>query len=213
MKNILCFGDSNTWGYDPATQTRFDNKTRWTGVLQKEIGDKFNIIEQGLNGRTTKIDETLEHNFGYARKFRSSTDILPIIYESHSPLDLLVIMLGTNDLKTNFNRCPKMIADDMKDICKLVLNSVYYSGHPIVLISPTHINESSNNLMDSFIGTKDYSMSLAPLYEKIAENLGLFYLDASKVIFTNQIDGLHWDKYQHNEFGRYLSKFIKSSIF
>ena len=83
MKNILCFGDSNTWGYDPATQTRFDNKTRWTGVLQKEIGDKFNIIEQGLNGRTTKIDETLEHNFGYARKFRSSTDILPIIYESH----------------------------------------------------------------------------------------------------------------------------------
>lgn len=191
MKNILCFGDSNTWGYDPATQTRFDNKTRWTGVLQKEIGDKFNIIEQGLNGRTTKIDETLEHNFGYARKFRSSTDILPIIYESHSPLDLLVIMLGTNDLKTNFNRCPKMIADDMKDICKLVLNSVYYSGHPIVLISPTHINESSNNLMDSFIGTKDYSMSLAPLYKKIAENLGLFYLDASKVICTNQIDGLH----------------------
>ena len=106
-----------------------------------------------------------------------------------------------------------MIADDMKDICKLVLNSVYYSGHPIVLISPTHINESSNNLMDSFIGTKDYSMSLAPLYKKIAETLGLFYLDASKVIFTNQIDGLHWDKYQHNEFGLYLSKFIKSSIF
>ena len=213
MKNILCFGDSNTWGYDPATQTRFDNKTRWTGVLQKEIGEKFNIIEQGLNGRTTKIDETLEHNFGYARKFRSSTDILPIIYESHLPLDLLVIMLGTNDLKTNFNRSPKMIADDMKDICKLILNSVYYSGHPIVLISPTHINESSNNLMDSFIGTKDYSMSLAPLYKKIAETLGLFYLDASKVIFTNQIDGLHWDKYQHNEFGLYLSKFIKSSIF
>lgn len=213
MKNILCFGDSNTWGYDPATQTRFDNKTRWTGVLQKEIGDKFNIIEQGLNGRTTKIDETLEHNFGYARKFRSSTDILPIIYESHLPLDLLVIMLGTNDLKTNFNRSPKMIADDMKDICKLVLNSVYYSGHPIVLISPTHINESSNNLMDSFIGTKDYSMSLAPLYKKIAETLGLFYLDASKVVETNQIDGLHWDKYQHNEFGLYLSKFIKSSIF
>ena len=213
MKNILCFGDSNTWGYDPATQTRFDNKTRWTGVLQKEIGDKFNIIEQGLNGRTTKIDETLEHNFGYARKFRSSTDILPIIYESHSPLDLLVIMLGTNDLKTNFNRSPKVIADDMKDICKLVLNNVYYSGHPIVLISPTHINESSNNLMDSFIGTKDYSMSLAPLYKKIAETLGLFYLDASKVILTNQIDGLHWDKYQHNQFGLYLSKFIKSSIF
>ena len=66
MKNILCFGDSNTWGYDPATQTRFDNKIRWTGVLQENLGDKFNIIEQGLNGRTTKIDETLELSLTYS---------------------------------------------------------------------------------------------------------------------------------------------------
>ena len=106
-----------------------------------------------------------------------------------------------------------MIAADMKDICKLILNSVYYSGHPIVMISPTHINENSNNLMDSFIGTKDYSMSLAPLYKKIAETLGLFYLDASDVVITNEIDGLHWDKSQHNKFGLYLFKFIKSTIF
>ena len=213
MKNILCFGDSNTWGYDPATQTRFDNKIRWTGVLQENLGDKFNIIEQGLNGRTTKINESLDHNLGYAREFRSGIDILPVIYESHSPLDMLVIMLGTNDLKTNFNRSAEMISNDVKSVCKSVLESPYYSGHPIVLISPTHINENSNNLLDSFIGTKQTSISLAPLYNEIAQELGTLFIDASKVVTTNEIDGLHWDKYQHNEFGLYLSKFIRSTIF
>ena len=212
MKNILCFGDSNTWGYNPDTQKRFDNNTRWTGVLKENLGDEFNIIEQGLNGRTTKINETLDHNFGYAREFRSGIDILPVIYESHSPLDMVLIMLGTNDLKTNFKSSPEMIANSIKDVCKSVLDSVYYSGHPIVLISPSHINESSNNLMDSFVGTKENSISLASLYIQIAKDLDVLFVDASKIVCTNQIDGLHWDKHQHNDFGVFLSKFINSSF-
>ena len=101
MINILCFGDSNTWGYDPETQTRFSKKIRWTGVLQQLLGTNFNVIEEGLNGRTTNVDEKEEHDLGYFRACRSAMDLLSILIETNSPLDLIIVMLGTNDLKTN----------------------------------------------------------------------------------------------------------------
>ena len=80
------------------------------------------------------------------------------------------------------------------------------------MISPTHINENSNNLLDSFIGTKQTSISLASLYNEIAQELGTLFLDASKVVTTNEIDGLHWDKYQHNEFGLLIIHYICRNI-
>ena len=110
MINILCFGDSNTWGYDPETQTRFSKKIRWTGVLQQLLGTNFNVIEEGLNGRTTNVNEKEEHDLGYFRAYRSAMDLLSILIETNSPLDLIVVMLGTNDLKTNFNQSPQILS-------------------------------------------------------------------------------------------------------
>ena len=161
MINILCFGDSNTWGYDPATQTRFPNNIRWTGVLQNLLGDNFNIIEEGLNGRTTNVNEREEHALGYYRDFRSSMDLISILIETNSPIDLLVVMLGTNDLKNNFNQSSNDISTNMKLVCEALINNDYFNSKPIILVSPTHINESSPNLLDSFIGTTEKSKSLA----------------------------------------------------
>ena len=135
MKSILCFGDSNTWGYDPATKTRFSRDKRWTGLLQKYLGNKYYIVEEGLNGRTTNIDEKEEYNLGYFRKNRSSLDLLPGLIESHYPLDLIVVMLGTNDLKSNFNRSANQIASDMKLVCQSIISNECFNSKSLLLIS------------------------------------------------------------------------------
>ena len=90
-KVVVCYGDSNTWGADPAGTGRFAPDVRWTGVLQAELGSGYKIIEEGLNGRTTNIEDTIEED-------RNGRRQLPPTIESHRPFDLMIIMLGTNDL-------------------------------------------------------------------------------------------------------------------
>ena len=209
MKNILCFGDSNTWGYDPATQTRFSKDIRWTGVLQQLLGSKYNVIEEGLNGRTTNVNEKQDHGLGYFRPFRSAMDLLSVLIETNSPLDLIIVMLGTNDLKTNFNQSPEMIAKNMRLVCESIIDNDYFQSKSIILVSPTHINEESPNLLDSFIGTTQASQSFSNSYRKISDDLDLYFLDASESVKTNKIDGLHWDAMQHSDFANSLFNKIK----
>ena len=204
MKNILCFGDSNTWGYDPATQTRFSKDIRWTGVLQQLLGSKYNIIEEGLNGRTTNVNEKQDHGLGYFRPFRSAMDLLSVLIETNSPLDLIIVMLGTNDLKTNFNQSSEMIAKNMRLVCESIIDNDYFQSKSIILVSPTHINEESPNLLDSFIGTTQASQSFSNSYRKISDDLNLYFVDASESVKTNKIDGLHWDSKQHSDFANSL---------
>ena len=210
MKNILCFGDSNTWGYDPSTQTRFSKDIRWTGVLQQLLGSNYNIIEEGLNGRTTNVNEKQDHGLGYFRPFRSAMDLLSVLIETNSPLDLIIVMLGTNDLKINFNQSSEMIAKNMRLVCESIINNDYFQSKSIILVSPTHINEESPNLLDSFIGTTQASQSFSNSYRKISDDLNLYFVDASESVKTNKIDGLHWDSKQHSDFANSLfNKIIK----
>ncbi|MCW5845462.1 MAG: hypothetical protein KIT77_29690, partial [Caldilinea sp.] len=96
MKRILCFGDSNTWGYDPVSQDRYARNARWPGVLRQQIGAGYEVIEEGLNGRTTVWNDPIE---GY----KNGRDYLIPCLETHRPLDLVIILLGTNDLKKRFS--------------------------------------------------------------------------------------------------------------
>ena len=132
MKNIFCFGDSNTWGYAPLTKLRFDEKNRWTGVLQQAQGSNYHIIEEGLNGRTSVHNEQ-------DRPFRSGADLLPVLMESHAPIDLVVIMLGTNDLKSKFNSSSLQISKNIKSLCKLAMHCDYNPKVQILLVSPSHV--------------------------------------------------------------------------
>jgi len=91
-KRILCFGDSNTWGWNPIDKQRYSKNERWPGVVAKFLGEGFEIIEEGLNGRTTVWDDPVEGN-------KNGKEHLPIMLETHRPIDLLILMLGTNDLK------------------------------------------------------------------------------------------------------------------
>jgi len=97
MKTILCYGDSNTWGYNPATGGRFSRDKRWTRVLVQELVDGYYVIEEGLNGRTTALSDPIEGPHKNGKEY-----LVPCL-ESHQPLDLVTIMLGTNDLKKRFS--------------------------------------------------------------------------------------------------------------
>ena len=103
MKEILCFGDSNTYGLIPKTGGRYDRDTRWTGILEKRLYEKdYRIVEEGLCGRTTIFEDEL-------REGRRGADLLPTLLESHAPLDRVILMLGTNDCKTYYSASPELI--------------------------------------------------------------------------------------------------------
>ncbi len=207
MKNILCFGDSNTWGYEPLIARRYPADVRWTGVLQKSLGDGFRVIEEGLNGRTNVTNEE-------ERPIRSGLDVLPILLESHRPLDLVVIMLGTNDLKHDFDLSAEEIADGARQVCRSVIDCEYLVNDPpqILLISPTHVELMTEEEQGLFIGAIDKSRELAGHYQVVAEDLGIHFLDASKIVVKTDLDGVHWDASQHHDFGKSLSGTIKRII-
>ena len=208
MKNILCFGDSNTWGYSPQDGTRFSPDVRWTGVLQKSLGNGYHIIEEGLNGRTTFINEEGEGG----RPLRSGSDVLQVILESHRPLDFVTIMLGTNDLKLEFNLSVEEIALGAKELCETVLNSEYLADNvpQILLISPTHIGSTIMPDQEEFFNqAREKSHQFAEHYQKIANDLNIHFLDASKIVTPSDGEGVHWDAEQHIKFGKYLAETIK----
>ena len=126
--NILCFGDSNTYGYRPDGSGRFDADTRWTGLLQKKLGTNDRIIEEGLCGRTTVFSDEL-------REGRRGLDTIGILLESHAPVDLLILMLGTNDCKTRYNASAGTIAKGLEQVITKAQKS---SSHPfrLFVISP-----------------------------------------------------------------------------
>ena len=208
MKNILCFGDSNTWGYSPGDGTRYPLDIRWTGVLQQSLGNDYRIIEEGLNGRTTFINED-------ERPFRSGSDVLPIILESHRPLDFVTIMLGTNDLKLEFNLTVEQIAQGAKELCETVLNSEYLADNlpQILLISPTHIGSTIMPDQEEFFKqARGKSYLFAEYYQKVASDLGIHFLDAAKIVEPSEGEGVHWDADQHIKFGKELKLVIEKIL-
>ena len=206
MKTVLCFGDSNTWGYSPLDGSRHSHDVRWTGILQRSLGSDYRVIEEGLNGRTNMTNEE-------ERPIRSGLDVLPVLLESHRPLDLIVIMLGTNDLKHDFDLSAEQIADGARQVCRSVIDCEYLVDPPqILLISPTHVELMTEEEQDIFIGAIEKSRELARHYQVVAEDLGIHFLDASRIVVKTNLDGVHWDAGQHHDFGKALSGMIGQII-
>ena len=133
MKQILCFGDSNTWGYDGESGERLPFKVRWTGRLQKAYEEKdVRIIEEGLCGRTTVFEDPF-------RQGRRGTALLPTLLETHHPVDLVVLMLGTNDCKTIFGASAEVIGRGIQ--CLLDQIQTFAPQTDVLLISPIYLGE------------------------------------------------------------------------
>ncbi|EDQ02700.1 SGNH/GDSL hydrolase family protein [Shewanella benthica] len=205
MKNILCFGDSNTWGYEPVVCTRYAYDVRWTGALQKRLGSQYRVIEEGLNGRTSGFDEP-------GRDFSNAARYFPMLLECHRPLDLVVIMLGTNDLKSQFQLTSSAIAQSVKGLCEMVLNGEYIDNThtQLLLIAPPHVANLPAEDVQIFSGARDKSLQLATEYNKVADELGILFMDASEVVETTDADGLHWTAQQHQDFAAVLSDKVLS---
>lgn len=194
MRNILCFGDSNTFGTNPSGG-RWPRDQRWTGILQKHLGNAFYVIEEGLGGRTAAAEDFLEGDKNGQRH-------LPIALRSHRPLDLVILMLGTNDLKHRFGLLPRDIAEGAAQLGRMVETYDYGPHYPVprvMLISPIWIG---GNVEDSpFFGfsadAAEHSHQFAALYCAQAKSHGWLYLDAASVAAPSDLDQLHMEACGH----------------
>lgn len=213
MKNILCFGDSNTWGFIPESITesfprRHPHDVRWTGVLARELGEGFRIIEEGQNGRTTVHDDP----FALVRNAKA---VLPAILESHKPLDLVVLMLGTNDLKNVFGVSPAEIAVGAKILAQTILTSdAGLSAKPprLLLLCPPTIGELSHlpDLEAKLTNAQARSQQLPKHYEAVAAALGCAYLNTQEIVTPSPVDGIHLDAAAHQKLGQAVAAKIKA---
>lgn len=206
MINILCFGDSNTFGTNPKGG-RHSWNTRWPGRLQVLLGPEYYVIEEGMGGRTTVWDDPLEPG-------RCGIQALPIALQSHKPLDLVILFLGTNDCKAHFNASPKVIARGMENLCSVVKRFDYGEGYKlpqILVVSPIRIGGDMEHCpYVSFDETApDKSQRLAPLYQNIAGNLGCLFLDAASVAGPSSLDQLHMDAKNHGALAESIAEVVK----
>lgn len=201
---ILCYGDSNTWGYRPGGGPRFRATVRWPGVLQSWMGKNAVILEEGLNGRTTMWDDPLFPGCN------GRNQLLPILTH-HAPLDVAVILLGTNDLKARFKKSAASIAKGAGQLCQDIVTAA--SGHSsrvpeILLVAPPPILHLSPTLRVEFEGAVEKSKLLAALYSETAELLTIHFMDANKYIAASRVDSVHWDSASHQIFGKRVAEKI-----
>ncbi len=207
MKTVLCYGDSNTWGSDPATRQRFAPDVRWTGVLQCALGGDYRVIEEGLNGRTTLWDDPIEPH-------RNGKSYLVPCLLSHQPLDLITIMLGTNDLKRRFNLSASDIAQSAASLGAIAMQTVRTADEKplrVLLIAPPAVTTLSElDLM--FEGAIEKSRLFAEYYRRAAGWEGLAYFNAGSVIASSEIDGIHFDAEAHQRLGQAIAAELRKII-
>lgn len=211
MKRIVCFGDSNTWGYNAKTMDRFPENTRWTSLLGKLLGSEYQIIEEGLCGRTSVADDPLFEGLnGY-------TYIHPCLM-SHSPLELVIIMLGTNDTKERFNLTSYNIA---QGIARLALKAkstpVGEGGKPpkILVIAPPPIEKEYYHTEVGRSMGKGCDIKSERMSEYLLELLEfqkIEFLDTKGIIPMNNIDYMHLDEKGHKLLSKLVFDKIKSIL-
>lgn len=212
MKQILCFGDSNTWGYDPTNGGRYPYDVRWTGRLQQMLPD-CRILECGHKGRTTVFHDDLEPG-------RVGYDILPIELNMHEPLDLLVIMLGTNDCKRRLGAGVDEIAKGLEMLIRLTRSPLIWGGKSvpkILAVAPipmdaAHIPGSDmESMFDAASAAR--SARLAQSYRTVCERYGVAFWDASEAVpHVTSIDGVHLSPVDHAIFAQAIAPQIEALL-
>jgi len=202
----MCYGDSLTWGYNPETRDRFPFNIRWPGVLQKNLEDKIRIIEEGLNGRTTIWDDSFLPG-------RNGRAMLAPLLISHTPIDLVIIMLGTNDIQP-FH---KISAKEAARGCGTLIDIVQKSGSgpdgkspQVLLIAPPPFGSISEMMKFSFEGSEEESKKLGQYYSLIAKKYGCYFLDSSQFIESSKIDGVHLDEPEQKKLGLEVKKMVET---
>jgi lysophospholipase L1-like esterase len=207
VKTVLCYGDSNTWGYDPSTQGRYPRQVRWPGVLRRELGEGYLVIEEGLNGRTTVWDDPIE---GYKN---GRSYLIPCL-ETHKPIDLVVILLGTNDLKMRFSVSAFDIANGAGVLVDVVQKSAAGPGDrapQVLLLAPPPVSRLSD-FAEMFEGAAPKSRRFAAHYRRVAEERGCAVLDTSEWIVSSDLDGIHLEESEHAKLGKAVARKVRALL-
>lgn len=204
---ILCYGDSNTWGYDPKSGYRFKN--RWTQVLAQILSED-EIIEEGLNGRT------LVHEDPYGTG-RCGVSAIAMLLQTHQPIDLIIMMLGTNDLKTMYNLNAEMIAKGVRENIKIMQNPFLcerYALPEILVVSPISLGEEvlTTSLWYGEFHETSYQVSkqMAKPIKEICDAYHCHFFDAAQVACASKADGVHMDEKNHILLAQALAEKIKA---
>lgn len=205
-KQILCYGDSNTWGYDGATRGRFDAHTRWPMQLQQLLGPNYLIQEAGLCGRTSVFEDPLSEGLN------GLTTLLPTL-QTHAPLDLMVLMLGTNDCKERFSATPGNITDGLARLVLKARQADVWADRPrILLVAPIlidpRVHQHPNHGPHMGQGCVEKSRALPPLIERMAREQGCHYLDCNLHVTAAEGDFMHFDEEGCTRFAKALAQLI-----
>ena len=190
MRTVLCYGDSNTYGFVPETGMRYPKDVRYPGRLQILLGDEYNVIEEGCNGRTAISDHPID-------AWKNGMDYLRPCLNSHKPLDIVILMLGSNDLKTFFHLSAKQIAEGtgrLVDVIKSFLQEKQGYIPEIILVSPPEIGSdiSSSPFYGDFLEDAiGESKKFPENYKAVADEKGCRFLDSAKYIYPSKVDSLH----------------------
>jgi lysophospholipase L1-like esterase len=207
MKRVLCYGDSNTWGYDPETRNRFPAEVRWTGVMAARLGSDFLIIEEGLNGRTTRWDDPIEQG-------KNGLSYLYPCVETHRPIDAIVLMLGTNDLKQRFGLSASDIAESaalLAEYARKHSRNAEGRPAPTLLVAPPALT-TLTDLDQMFAGGTEKSRQFSHYYRLAASWYGLPFFDAGSVIVSNEKDGIHFHAEEHRTLGEALADEVRQLL-
>ena len=207
MQTVLIYGDSNTHGTKPLQRPgqseRFSPAHRWPAVMAARLGGDVRVIDEGLPGRTTVHDDPIE---GGAR---NGLSVLPAILPSHAPIDLLVIMLGTNDLKSRFSVTSWEIA---RSVERLVLAArAELPGLAVLIVAPVPVREVGG-LKEVYVGAERRQEGLNAHLAQIAKAQGCGFVDAGSYIEVSDIDGVHWDAEAHVSFAAVMAEKVADQL-
>lgn len=209
QKSILCYGDSLTWGWIPVAEgaptLRYPFKDRWTGAMAAALGPGYQIVEEGLSARTTSVDDPNDPRL-------NGSAYLPSALASHLPLDLVIVMLGTNDTKSYFRRTPYEIANGMAKLVGQVYGSAGGVGTPypapkVLVVAPPPLTPMPHPFFQGmFEGGHEKTAALAAQYRAMADFMKVAFFDAGSVISTDGCDGIHFTVENNRALGMALAE-------
>jgi len=207
MPVVLAFGDSNTWGATPATGERLGKSVRWPGVMAAALGSAYEVIEEGMRGRTIAFDDPEEAG-------RNGLVYFPPCLKSHAPVDLVVVSLGCNDCKARFAASPETIAANAARLLDAALASDRGpQGDPplAILVAPPPMAKLSG-YAEMFAGGAEKALRLPALYHRLAEARGIGFVEAGAFIHTSDADGIHYDPDQHAVLGAAMAEAVRMMV-
>lgn len=208
MPTLLCYGDSNTWGAPPALPEqmvdRYPPHVRWPGVMAQQLGEDYTVIENGLCGRTTVYPDPIQgaHLDGLAH--------LPVALETSSPLDMVLIMLGTNDLKTRFNADAQIIANNVGTLVEQVW-AFTDDALPVLVICPPQAKEVGI-ARSPFAGAEARSRAFPHAFSRMVVEKNIPWLDAGEFIVSSDVDGVHLEANAHRLLGEVIADKVNSLL-